>query len=85
MYKRQAWWGNEADGFASRVENEQAWKVSIEDIKARNYNLDLKNPHQAEEEIKDPEELLKQYADLQNEIGKIRHQLKTILDEALSR
>jgi type I restriction enzyme M protein len=36
------WWGNEADGFASRVENEQAWKVSIDDIIARNYNLDNK-------------------------------------------
>lgn len=80
----KAWWGNEADGFASRIENEQAWKVSLEDIIARNYNLDLKNPHQAEEEIKDPEELLTQYADLQAEISKIRNQLKIILDEALS-
>lgn len=80
----KAWWGNEADGFASRVENEQAWKVSIEDIKARNYNLDIKNPHQAEEESKDPEELLKHYADLQDEISVLRQQLKAILDEALS-
>jgi len=31
------WWNN-------RVENEHAWKVSIEDIKTRNYNLDIKNP-----------------------------------------
>ncbi|SPW47775.1 restriction modification enzyme M subunit [Escherichia coli] len=38
------WWGNEADGFASRVENEQAWKVSIDDVIARNFNLDIKNP-----------------------------------------
>ncbi|EHK8593592.1 SAM-dependent DNA methyltransferase, partial [Escherichia coli] len=42
------WWGNEADGFASRIENEQAWKVSIDDVIARNFNLDIKNPHQAE-------------------------------------
>lgn len=80
----KAWWGHEADGFTSRVENEQAWKVSIEDIKSRNYNLDIKNPHQAEEESKDPEELLKHYADLQDEISVIRRQLKAILDEALS-
>ena len=80
----KAWWGDEADGFVSRVENEQAWKVTRDDIVAGNYNLDLKNPHQAEEEIKDPEELLQQYTDLQDEIGKIRNQLKTILDEALS-
>lgn len=80
----KAWWGNEADGFASRVENEQAWKVSKQEILDRNYNLDIKNPHQAEVEVKDPEELLAQYADLQAEISKIRNQLKTILDEALS-
>lgn len=30
----QAWWGNEADGFASRVENEFAWKVDFKSIKA---------------------------------------------------
>lgn len=80
----KAWWGNEADGFTSRVENEQAWKVSKQEILDRNYNLDIKNPHQAEEEVKDPKELLAQYADLQAEIIKIRNQLKTILDEALS-
>jgi len=34
------WWNN-------RVENEHAWKVSIEDIKSRNYNLDIKNLNQA--------------------------------------
>lgn len=80
----KAWWGNEADGFTSRVENEQAWKVSKQEILDRNYNLDIKNPHQAEEEVKDPKELLAQYADLQAEIIKIRNQLKMILDEALS-
>ncbi len=31
------WWNN-------RVENENAWKVSIEEIKKRNYNLYIKNP-----------------------------------------
>jgi type I restriction enzyme M protein len=30
----KAWWGSEADGFAARVENERAWKVSIDQIKA---------------------------------------------------
>jgi type I restriction enzyme M protein len=27
------------------VENEQAWRVPIDTIKAGNFNLDLKNPH----------------------------------------
>lgn len=37
------WWNN-------REENELAWKVSIEDIISKNYNLDFKNPHKQEEE-----------------------------------
>jgi len=32
---------------AKRKETDQAWKVSIEDIKARSYNLDIKNPRAA--------------------------------------
>ncbi len=38
------WWNN-------REENEQAWKVGIETIKANGYNLDIKNPHKEEEEV----------------------------------
>ena len=77
------WWGDEADGFTKRVETEQAWKVSIEDIKARNYNLDIKNPHIGEQISHDPEELLAEYQQQQQEIHKLREQLKTILSDAL--
>ena len=76
-------WGKESDGFASRVTNEQAWKVSLQDIIDRNYNLDIKNPHQVEKDVKDPEELLAKYQSLEAEVAKIRQQLKAILDEAL--
>lgn len=78
------WWGNEADGFASRVENEQAWKVSIEDIIARNYNLDIKNPHVGEVISHDPQELLSDYAKQQADIQALRDQLKGILSAALA-
>ncbi|PJB41104.1 MAG: DNA methyltransferase, partial [Deltaproteobacteria bacterium CG_4_9_14_3_um_filter_44_9] len=78
-----AWWGVESDDFAHRVENEQAWKVSLDDIKARNYNLDCKNPHVGEQEIHDPDVLLAQYAAMQSDIAALRNQLKTILGEAL--
>ena len=78
-----AWWGNEADGFAAREETEQAWKVSIADIQARNYNLDIKNPHVGEQISHDPDELLAQYAQQQNEIQQLRDQLKGILSAAL--
>lgn len=48
----KSWWNN-------RVESEYAYKVSIEDIKARNYNLDIKNPHKSEEaEILDTKEII---------------------------
>lgn len=79
-----AWWGNEADGFSSRVETRQAWKVSREDIIARNYNLDIKNPHVDEQVVHDPAELLAQYQQQQAEIQDLRDQLKAILADALS-
>ncbi|MGL6457211.1 N-6 DNA methylase [Aeromonas caviae] len=81
----QAWWGDEADGFAARVENEQAWKVSIGDIIARNFNLDIKNPHVGEQISHDPDELLARYATEQAEIQQLRDQLKGILATALGK
>jgi len=78
------WWGREADGFAARVETEQAWRVTIDEIKARNYNLDIKNPHVSEQINHDPDELLQKYAKQQQEITKLRDQLKNILAEALN-
>src|SRR5690606_41973045 len=39
----KTWWTN-------REENEYAWKVSLTEIKERNFNLDIKNPHIEEKE-----------------------------------
>lgn len=78
------WWGKEENGFKERVETGQAWRVSIEDIKARNYNLDIKNPHVGEQISHDPDELLQIYAKQQQEIQNLRDQLKNNLAEALS-
>ncbi|MCU7548140.1 type I restriction-modification system subunit M [Chitinophagaceae bacterium LB-8] len=39
----KAWWNR-------RVENEYAWKVSVKEIKNRNYNLDIKNPNVVKEQ-----------------------------------
>jgi type I restriction enzyme M protein len=36
------WWNN-------RTESEVCWKAHIETIKARNYDLDIKNPHKTED------------------------------------
>lgn len=79
----KAWWGNEADGFASRVENEFAWKVSIDDIRAKGFNLDQKNPHVGEVISHDPDELLMQYQAQQADAQTIRDELKAILAAAL--
>lgn len=77
------WWGDEADGFHHRRETEQAWKISAEDVAARGYNLDLKNPHIADRESHDPDELLARYAAQQAAIRAVRDQLKAILADAL--
>jgi type I restriction enzyme M protein len=72
----KTWWNN-------RVENEQAWKVSADDIKARNYNLDIKNPHSPDAVVHDPETLLADYAALQVKISETRSQLRAVLADAL--
>jgi type I restriction enzyme M protein len=79
----QKWWGKEEDGFPKRKENEFAWKVSIEDIKTRNYNLDFKNPHAPETIDHDPVELLKNFTALTDQIKETRNELKNALAEAL--
>ena len=81
----KAWWGNEADGFAGRVEGEFAWKVGIEAIKAAGFNLDQKNPHAGPAVSHDPDALLAEYRRLQAEAQGIRDQLKALLGAALAR
>lgn len=62
------WWNN-------REENEYAWKVSVEDIKARNYNLDFKNPNKEEEDLGDPKMLLEKYNEAKAEVSKLQESL----------
>lgn len=77
------WWGGaEREG---RQETPQAWRVSIEDIKARGYNLDIKNPHTVADDHGDPETLLVELGAAEAETAKLRDQLKAILAEALLR
>lgn len=78
-----AWWGgNDRQG---RVEGPRAWKVSADEIKARGYNLDIKNPHTVEEELGDPEELLIKLQAADAEVVRLREKLKSVLAEALMR
>jgi type I restriction enzyme M protein len=80
----EKWWGTERSNFKKREETEVAWKVSLEDVQARNYNLDIKNPHVGEQVNHDPEQLLADYNQQQAEIQTLRDQLKNILSEALA-
>ncbi len=72
------WWDK-------RETNEVAWKVTIDEIKARNYNLDFKNPHTVEEDHGDPVELMAKLQESERETAKLRDKLKAILEEALLR
>ena len=74
----EAWWGD-------RQETPQAWKVGIDEIRARHWNLDCKNPHVGEQASHDPDELLAEYRQMQAEIAALQGQLKAALAEALER
>jgi type I restriction enzyme M protein len=73
------------DWWEKREANDVAWKVSIDEIKARNYNLDFKNPHTVEAEHGDPEELLAALEASEAETAQLRNRLKSMLAEALLR
>lgn len=74
--REKVWWED-------REENEYAWKVPVEEIRASGYNLDIKNPHETDEDHGDPEELLAKYRRLQVEIAQTRSALKAELSVAL--
>ena len=76
-----AWWGGEER--KDREECERAWKVEAEDIKARGYNLDVKNPHSEGEDHGDPEALLAELNAAEANVTAVRGQLKDVLAEAL--
>jgi type I restriction enzyme M protein len=77
------WWGGPKR--VNRQESEVAWRVSLDDIKGRNYNLDFKNPHTVADDHGDPEELLDKLSMAEQEAATLRDQLKSILAEALLR
>jgi type I restriction enzyme M protein len=61
------------------------WKVSLDEIKARNSNLDWKNPHTVEDNYGDPAELLEKLNAAEAWMASLREHLKNILAEALLR
>lgn len=74
----EEWWND-------RQENERAWRVTIDQVKERNYNLDFRNPHSVAEEHDDPGELLARLEKAETETAALRDRLKSVLEEALLR
>ena len=70
------WWNN-------RKQNEYAWKVTIKEIEAKNYNLDFKNPHVVDVDHGDPEELMREYEEMSRQLMETRDVLKEELMKAL--
>jgi type I restriction enzyme M protein len=64
------WWNK-------RIENENAWKVSIKEIESRGYNLDFKNPNSGVlAENLDPKEILDNIVESETEILQILEEVR---------
>jgi type I restriction enzyme M protein len=59
--------------------------VTAEEVKARGYNLDIKNPNPVADDHGDPEVLLENLNAAEAEAASLRDQLKAILAQALAR
>ena len=72
-------------GGTTGSENEYAWRVSIEEIKARNYNLDIKNPNRIDATHGDPAKSdCRATASSQSEIAAQRTALRQALEASLN-
>jgi type I restriction enzyme M protein len=77
------WWGGKDR--KGREETPLAWKVSAEEVRARGYNLDFKNPHVVADEHVDPKDLLQALDRAEAETSRLRDELRIILADALTR
>lgn len=65
------WWHNRDNG------DPNAWKVSVEQIRERNYNLDFKNPNGGEDKAhKDPKELVEEIEEQEKGITNLLGEIK---------
>lgn len=67
----QAWWHD-------RHENERAWRVSVADLEANGFNLDLRNPNQPDDlSHRPPAELLADLVETERQILALLDELET--------
>jgi type I restriction enzyme M protein len=72
----KAWW-------TDRKETRQAWKVTLNQVKAKGYNLDISNPNAPELTHEDPETLLARFQQERAAAAELRSQLRNVLAAAL--
>jgi type I restriction enzyme M protein len=75
--REKNWWQN-------RQPSEYTWKVSAQEIAARNYNLDCKNPHEVAINHRDPNELMREYLEIDRQMQDAQNSLKQELMQALT-
>lgn len=76
----QAWWGGRSR--AGRVENEHAWRVPIEAVVESGYNLDVRNPHAADDLAhRPPTELVAELVDNEKQIMVLLDELAALVGE----
>ena len=79
--REKSWWGGKSR--KGRKVNEYAWKVSADEIAARNYNLDCKNPHEVMVNHGEPDELMAEYLEIAQQMKSAQDALKQELVKAL--
>lgn len=72
------WWAN-------RSESARSWKVSIDELRSRNFNLNVDNPNAPKVQDGDPDLLLKIYQQRRLEVQDLIGDLQTQLREAWDR
>lgn len=73
----KAWW-------TDREETEHAWRVGIDEIRERGFNLDISNPNAPEDTHEDPDVLLARYERESAAAAVLREKLKQALASALA-
>ena len=71
------WW-------EKREGSKYAWEVDIEEIKKRNYNLDIKNPYEESQDLEAPDVIHQKLQATEQKISSIQDQLISVLTQALS-
>jgi type I restriction enzyme M protein len=75
----QTWWGG--SGRSPRSETDRAWRVTIDDVMASGFNLDLKNPHRADDLAhRPPHELIEELVVTEREILELLRQIDADLE-----